>query len=248
MIELGEISKTYKRPTGEPVVALSDISLRIERGEFVSIVGASGSGKSTLMNIIGLLDLPSAGRYSWDGADVTTLDPNRQAEMRNKKIGFVFQAFHLLPRTTALENVELPLLYSDRRSIKDLSRRALDAVNLADRIHHRPAELSGGQQQRVAIARALVNEPDLLLADEPTGNLDRASALEIISVFQTLNGTGRTIVLITHDREIASFAGRIVKLERGCVVSHEAAGESRASTLELRSTGQPRAAVPTQTP
>jgi len=215
MIELKQISKTYKRPTGEPVVALSDVSLHIDRGEFVAIVGASGSGKSTLMNILGLLDVPTSGQYLWDGADVTSLDPNRQAEMRNKKIGFVFQAFHLLPRTTALENVELPLLYSDRRSIKDLSRRALDAVNLADRIHHRPSELSGGQQQRVAIARALVNEPDLLLADEPTGNLDRASALEIISVFQTLNGTGRTIVLITHDREIASFAGRIVSLERG---------------------------------
>jgi len=215
MIELKQISKTYKRPTGEPVVALSDVSLHIDRGEFVAIVGASGSGKSTLMNIIGLLDVPTSGLYSWDGEDVTSLDPNRQAEMRNKKIGFVFQAFHLLPRTTALENVELPLLYSDRRSIKDLSRRALDAVNLADRIHHRPSELSGGQQQRVAIARALVNEPDLLLADEPTGNLDRASALEIISVFQTLNRTGRTIVLITHDREIASSAGRIVSLERG---------------------------------
>ena len=215
MIELKQISKTYKRPTGEPVVALSDVSLHIDRGEFVAIVGASGSGKSTLMNILGLLDVPTSGLYSWDGEDVTSLDPNRQAEMRNKKIGFVFQAFHLLPRTTALENVELPLLYSDRRSIKDLSRRALDAVNLADRIHHRPSELSGGQQQRVAIARALVNEPDLLLADEPTGNLDRASALEIISVFQTLNRTGRTIVLITHDREIASSAGRIVSLERG---------------------------------
>ena len=215
MIELKQISKTYTRPTGEPVVALSDVSLHIDRGEFVAIVGASGSGKSTLMNIIGLLDVPTSGLYSWDGEDVTSLDPNRQAEMRNKKIGFVFQAFHLLPRTTALENVELPLLYSDRRSIKDLSRRALDAVNLADRIHHRPSELSGGQQQRVAIARALVNEPDLLLADEPTGNLDRASALEIISVFQTLNRTGRTIVLITHDREIARSAGRIVSLERG---------------------------------
>jgi len=215
MIELKQISKTYKRPTGEPVVALSDVSLHIERGEFVAIVGASGSGKSTLMNIIGLLDIPTSGQYWWDGEDVTSLDPNRQAEMRNKKIGFVFQAFHLLPRTTALENVELPLLYSGRRSIKDLSRRALDAVNLADRIHHCPSELSGGQQQRVAIARAMVNEPDLLLADEPTGNLDRASALEIISLFRTLNRSGRTIVLITHDREVASFAARIVSLERG---------------------------------
>lgn len=221
MIELKQVSKTYTRPTGEPVVALSDVSLHIDRGEFVAIVGASGSGKSTLMNILGLLDVPTSGQYWWDGEDVTSLDPNRQAEMRNKKIGFVFQAFHLLPRTTALENVELPLLYSDRRSIKDLSRRALDVVNLADRIHHRPSELSGGQQQRVAIARALVNEPDLLLADEPTGNLDRASALEIISVFQKLNRTGRTIVLITHDREIASFAGRIVSFERGYMVGDD---------------------------
>src|SRR5215831_9546129 len=234
MIELGDIGKTYTRPTGDSVLALSDISLRIERGEFVAIVGASGSGKSTLMNIIGLLDLPTAGRYSWDGADVRTLDPNRQAEMRNKKIGFVFQAFHLLPRTTALENVELPLLYSDRRSIKDLSRRALEAVNLTDRIHHRPSELSGGQQQRVAIARALVNEPDLLLADEPTGNLDRASALEIISVFQTLNRAGRTIVLITHDREIAAFASRIIKLEGGRMVGDERVTASTAVTQEAQ--------------
>ena len=234
MIELKEISKTYKRPTGEQVVALSHISLQIERGEFVAIVGASGSGKSTLMNIIGLLDLPTAGRYLWDGTDVTTLDPNRQAEMRNKKIGFVFQAFHLLPRTTALENVELPLLYSDRGPIKDLSRRALEAVNLTDRIHHLPSELSGGQQQRVAIARALVNEPDLLLADEPTGNLDRVSALEIISIFQTLNRAGRTIMLITHDYEIASFAGRIVRLERGCMVGDERVAETRAVTKEAQ--------------
>jgi len=234
MIELREISKTYKRPTAEPVVALSDISLRIERGEFVAIIGASGSGKSTLMNIIGLLDLPTAGRYSWDGADVTTLDANRQAEMRNRKIGFVFQAFHLLPRTTALDNVELPLLYSDRRSTKDLSRRALEAVNLTDRIHHRPSELSGGQQQRVAVARALVNEPDLLLADEPTGNLDRASALEIISIFQTLNRAGRTIVLITHDHEIANFAGRIVRLERGHMVGDERVAETRTVARDVQ--------------
>jgi len=234
MIELREISKMYKRPTGEPVVALSDISLHIERGEFVAIVGASGSGKSTLMNIIGLLDLPTAGRYSWDGEDVTSLDPNRQAKMRNKKIGFVFQAFHLLPRTTALENVELPLLYSDRRSITDLSRNALKAVNLTDRMYHRPSELSGGQQQRVAIARALVNEPDLLLADEPTGNLDRDSALEIVSIFQSLNCAGRTIVLVTHDQEISSFAKRIVRLERGRMVGDDRAPEARAVTEEAQ--------------
>jgi ABC-type lipoprotein export system ATPase subunit len=228
MIELMDISKTYKRPTGEPVAALIDVSLQIGSGEFVAIVGTSGSGKSTLMNIIGLLDLPSHGRYLFDGHDVTTLDANRQAEMRNKKIGFVFQAFHLLPRTTALENVELPLLYSDRKSIKDLSRKALEAVNLSDRVHHRPAELSGGQQQRVAIARALVNEPDLLLADEPTGNLDRQSALEIVSIFQSLNRAGRTVVLITHDQEIASNADRIIRLERGRIVADERVLEARA--------------------
>lgn len=215
MIDLRDISKIYKRPAGEMVSALSDVSLQIGRGEFVAVVGASGSGKSTLMNLIGLLDQPSQGRYFLDGQDVTTLDANRQAEMRNKKIGFIFQAFHLLPRTTALENVELPLLYSDRRSIKDLSRKALEAVNLGHRIHHHPSELSGGEQQRVAIARALVNEPDLLLADEPTGNLDGSSAMEIISIFQSLHRAGRTVVLITHDREIANHAGRMVKLERG---------------------------------
>ena|SRR5579859_1195246 len=234
MIELQNIGKTYQRPSGEPVEALIDVSLQIERGEFVAIVGTSGSGKSTLMNIIGLLDLPSRGRYFLGGQDVTTLDGNRQAEMRNKKIGFVFQSFHLLPRTTALENVELPLLYSDRKSIRDMSRRALEAVNLADRIRHRPSELSGGQQQRVAIARALVNEPDLLLADEPTGNLDRQSALEVVSMFQSLNRAGRTLVLITHDREIASYAGRIVKLERGSKASDDRVTETRVVMQEAQ--------------
>ena len=232
MIELREISKIYKRPSGEPVQALTNVSFEIGRGEFVAIVGESGSGKSTLMNIIGLLDVPTQGKYLLDGQDVTTLETNRQAEMRNRKIGFVFQAFHLLPRTTALENVELPLLYSDRKSIKDLSRRALEAVNLTDRIHHRPSELSGGQQQRVAIARALVNEPDLLLADEPTGNLDRRSALDILSIFQSLNRAGRTIVLITHDQELSRYAGRVVHLEGGRVTGDERVLESRAVVQE----------------
>ena len=234
MIELRQTSKTYKRPTGEAVSALTDVSLEIKRGEFVAIVGASGSGKSTLMNIIGLLDLPSAGRYFLDGRDVTTLDANHQAETRNQKIGFVFQAFHLLPRTTALENVELPLLYSNRKSIKGLGRKALESVSLADRIEHRPSELSGGQQQRVAIARALVNEPDLLLADEPTGNLDRNSALEVISIFQALNRAGRTIVLVTHDREIANYSGRIVRLERGRIAADEKVIETRTAVEEAR--------------
>jgi ABC-type lipoprotein export system ATPase subunit len=234
MIELRQISKTYKRPTGEAVSALADVSLEIKRGEFVAIIGASGSGKSTLMNIIGLLDLPSVGQYFLDGQDVTTLDANHQAETRNQKIGFVFQAFHLLPRTTALENVELPLLYSDRKSIKGLGRKALEAVSLADRIEHRPSELSGGQQQRVAIARALVNEPDLLLADEPTGNLDRNSALEVISIFQALNRAGRTIVLVTHDQEIANYAGRIVRLEGGRIAADEKVLATRTAVEEAR--------------
>jgi ABC-type lipoprotein export system ATPase subunit len=234
MIELRQISKTYKRPTSEAVSALADVSLEIKRGEFLAIVGASGSGKSTLMNIIGLLDLPSGGRYCLDGQDVTTLDANHQAETRNQKIGFVFQAFHLLPRTTALENVELPLLYSDRKSIKGLGRKALESVSLADRIEHRPSELSGGQQQRVAIARALVNEPDLLLADEPTGNLDRNSALEVISIFQALNRAGRTIVLVTHDQEIATYSGRIVRLERGRIAADEKVLETRVAVEGAR--------------
>jgi ABC-type lipoprotein export system ATPase subunit len=215
MIELQGIGKTYTRPTGESVRALDEVSLRIERGEFVGIVGTSGSGKSTLMNVLGLLDRPSAGRYLLDGADVAGLGVNELARLRNQRIGFVFQAFHLLPRTSALENVELPLLYSGRTSIQGLSRRALEAVGLADRIDHSPSELSGGQQQRVAIARALVNEPDLLLADEPTGNLDARSAGEIMAIFQKLNEAGRTIVLITHDAGLAAHCGRVIRLEEG---------------------------------
>jgi putative ABC transport system ATP-binding protein len=221
MIELRGISKTYTRPTGESVRALSDVSLRIDRGGFVAIVGASGSGKSTLMNIIGLLDAPTAGRYVFDGRDVARLSVAEQARFRNRNVGFVFQAFHLLPRTSALENVELPLLYSDRASIVGLGEKALAAVGLADRTRHTPAELSGGQQQRVAIARALVNEPDLLLADEPTGNLDAQSAGEIIGILQTLNASGRTIVLVTHDPAIAAHAQRVVRLDNGRVVADE---------------------------
>ena len=222
MIELHTISKTYTRPTGEAVHALSDVSLRIDRGEYVAIVGASGSGKSTLMNIMGLLDAPTAGRYMFDGRDVSRLSVAEQARFRNKSLGFVFQEFHLLPRTSALENVELPLLYSDRASTNGLGHKALDAVGLADRMRHTPSELSGGQQQRVAIARALVNEPDLLLADEPTGNLDATSAGEIMEIFQALHESGRTIVLVTHDIAMAAHARRVVRLERGRVVADDA--------------------------
>jgi putative ABC transport system ATP-binding protein len=221
MIELHGIGKTYTRPTGGAVRALSEVSLRIDRGEMVAIVGSSGSGKSTLMNVLGLLDRPSEGSYRLGGREVADLDVNEQARLRNQKIGFVFQSFHLLPRTSALENVELPLLYSDRASIKGLGRSALESVGLADRIDHRPSELSGGQQQRVAIARALVNDPDLLLADEPTGNLDEGSAREVMSVFQALNRAGRTIVLVTHDASLAAHCGRIARIENGRIVADD---------------------------
>ena len=221
MIELQGIGRTYRRPGGEPVEALRDVSLRIERGDFVAIVGSSGSGKSTLMNVLGLLDRPDAGLYLLDGEDVSGLDADRQARTRNRRIGFVFQAFHLLPRTSALENVELPLLYSDRADIGGLGRRALESVGLGDRIDHNPAELSGGQQQRVAIARALVNEPDLLLADEPTGNLDARSAAEVLDVFESLNRAGRTIVLVTHDPAVAAHCGRVARIEGGRIIAVE---------------------------
>lgn len=231
MIELQGVSKTYRRAKDE-IAALVDVSLHIGRGEFLAIVGESGSGKSTLMNIIGLLDVPNQGKYWLDGVDVTAFHANDQATTRNRKIGFVFQAFHLLPRTSALENVELPLLYSNRKSITGLACKALDAVKLADRIHHRSSELSGGQQQRVAIARALVNEPELLLADEPTGNLDRRSAMEIISIFQGLNRDGRTIVLVTHDQEIAHYTSRIIRLQRGRIVADASVEESKIALAQ----------------
>jgi len=221
VIQLNGISKTYRRPTGETVDALTDVSLRIDDGEFVAIVGSSGSGKSTLLNILGLLDVPTHGSYRLQGQETSRFSPAAQARWRNKRIGFVFQTFHLLSRTSALENVELPLLYSERDSFRGLGRRALEMVGLADRISHRPSELSGGQQQRVAIARALVNEPDLLLADEPTGNLDRRSAGEVLAIFQELNRAGRTIVVVTHDAEVANHCRRIARIERGGIVADE---------------------------
>jgi ABC-type lipoprotein export system ATPase subunit len=221
MIELMGICRTYRRPGGEPVEALRDVSLRIERGDFLAVVGSSGSGKSTLMNVLGLLDRPDAGRYLLDGQDVDGLDVDGQARLRNRRIGFVFQAFHLLPRTSALDNVELPLVYSERAEIAGLGRRALERVGLADRVDHRPSELSGGQQQRVAIARALVNEPDLLLADEPTGNLDARSAAEVLALFEALHRAGGTIVLVTHDPAVAARCGRVARIEGGRIVSVE---------------------------
>jgi len=221
MIKIQNISKSFSKNNSVEVKAVQNVSLEIERGEFVAIMGASGSGKSTLMNILGCLDRPTSGEYFLDNKEVSKFSDDELARIRNSNIGFVFQQFHLLPRTNALENVELPLLYSDHTDITRLARLALDAVGLTDRIYHNPSELSGGQQQRVAIARALVNQPELLLADEPTGNLDSRSGLEAISVFQQLNADGMTIILVTHAREIAEHAKRIVHIKDGKIVGDE---------------------------
>jgi len=223
MIELEELAKTYRKPGQPPVKAIDRVSLRIAAGEFVAVLGPSGSGKTTLMNVLGLLDRPDSGAYRLDGRAVGDLDDDDLARLRNEKIGFVFQSFHLLPRTTAIENVQLPLLYSPRRDVEARSRAALAAVGLADRGHHDAEELSGGQQQRVAIARAIVNEPQLLLADEPTGNLDTATGAEILEVFRRLNAGGTTIVMITHDAEVAGAARRVLRIRDGGVESDSGA-------------------------
>ena len=217
-IELQEVTKVYRMGSIE-VHALKGVSIRVEPGEFVAIMGASGSGKSTLMNIIGCLDLPTSGRYLLDGVDVRRLSENQLAAIRNRKIGFVFQSFNLIPRSTALHNVEMPLIYAGMGgNRRERALAALDMVGLSDRARHQPSELSGGQQQRVAIARALVTEPSILLADEPTGNLDSESSVEIMRLLVELNDEGRTIVLITHEADIASFARRVVRLRDGLVV------------------------------
>ncbi len=216
IVSVEEIHKYYD--LGETRVhALRGVSLNVERGGFVAVMGASGSGKSTLMNILGCLDRPSAGRYLLEGVDVAGLDKRQLAAIRNQKLGFVFQGFNLLPRTTALENTELPTLYSriDRQARTQRAREALELVGLAERMHHFPSQLSGGQQQRVAIARALVNHPSLLLADEPTGNLDSYTSIEIMEVFQGLNERGLTIILVTHEHDIAQFAKRVIVFRDG---------------------------------
>jgi ABC-type lipoprotein export system ATPase subunit len=218
MIQLQGIHKIYHTSSDTQVAALVDVSLEIRAGEFVAIVGASGSGKSTLMNLMGLLDQPTRGSYRLDQQEVGQLTIDELASIRNQRIGFVFQAFHLLPRTSALENVELPLIYSSSSDLRGPARKALAAVGLQDRLNHFPGELSGGQQQRVAIARALVNEPDVIFADEPTGNLDSRAGLEIIAIFQDLNRQHKTIVLVTHDEDLAQHAQRIIRLSDGRVV------------------------------
>jgi len=221
VITLEGITKIYH--TGEvEVAALKGISLHIPEGEFVAIMGPSGSGKSTLMNLIGCLDQPTSGRYILDGYDVSALTDDQLAWIRNRKIGFVFQSYNLIPRASAVHNVEMPLIYAgDNQQRRERAMAALESVGLLERAGHLPNELSGGQQQRVAVARALVTDPAILLADEPTGNLDSESSLEIIKLLRDLNQQGRTIVLITHEAEIAAFAQRVVRVRDGVVVSDE---------------------------
>ena len=223
VIETKKLSRIFKTGIIE-VHALTDIDLVIEEGEFVAIMGSSGSGKSTLLHIIGCLDRPTSGEYELDGVKVNGLNKNQLADIRNQKIGFIFQSYNLLARTTALENVELPLVY-DRTgrfsNSKEIAKQALEQVGLADRIYHKTNELSGGQQQRVAIARALVNNPALILADEPTGNLDTKNSVEIADLFVALNNEGKTIVMITHEEEIAQFAKRIIYLRDGRILEDE---------------------------
>ncbi len=222
VIDLDDVDKTYR--VGEiSVRALRGVTLRVQRGEFVAIMGMSGSGKTTLMNILGCLDTPSAGVYRLNGLDVRSADEDELADLRNREIGFVFQSFNLIPRTRAVSNVELPLAYAGlgRADRRQRALWAMRQVGLADRVDHLPSELSGGQQQRVAIARALVTNPAMILADEPTGNLDTTSTREVLSIMDQLSDQGRTIVLISHEREVAEHADRIIRLSDGEVVSDE---------------------------
>jgi putative ABC transport system ATP-binding protein len=246
VVKLEDIHKIYD--SGEVKVhAVRGVSVGIQQGEFVALMGASGSGKSTLMNLLGCLDRPTSGRYLLDGIDVSGLDRNALADIRNKKIGFVFQGFNLLARTTALENVELPMLYGDRRlsrhAMRERALHCLDIVGLANRAGHFPSQLSGGQQQRVAIARGLVNEPQMLLADEPTGNLDSKTSVEVMGVFQKLNNEGITLLMVTHELDIARFCKRNLILRDGELVSDvQVAGRSIAED-ELRGLREAEAAA-----
>ena len=237
VIKIQDIHKTYRTGSVE-VLAVRGVTAEIKAGEFVAIMGASGSGKSTLMNIIGCLDRPTSGQYFLDGTDTSKLDRDNLADIRNLKIGFIFQGFNLLSRTSALENVELPMLYSHTnlsgREQRARARHALELIGLAERADHHPNQLSGGQQQRVAIARALVNEPALLLADEPTGNLDSQTSIEIMGVFQTLNDKGITIVMVTHELDIARYTKRNLIMRDGRIVSDTPVAHRLNAETELR--------------
>jgi len=236
LIETQELTKNY-RVGGQVVHALRQVSLEVKGGEFVAVMGPSGSGKSTFMNLLGCLDSPTSGRYVLDGGDVSNLSGDALARIRNAKIGFVFQGFNLLARTTALENVELPLLYSGRpaRERRRHAQDKLEAVGLADRADHHPSQLSGGQQQRVAIARALVNDPVLILADEPTGNLDTRTSVEVMAILQDLNRQGITVVLVTHEADISQFASRVITFRDGRVLRVEVVAEPKEARRVLTS-------------
>lgn len=236
MIELEGIEKTYA--SGDVITpVLKGVSFNIEPGEYVAIMGASGTGKSTLMNILGCLDKPTAGHYRLDGIDMVNLEDDELSHLRNDKIGFVFQQFHLLQRATALRNVVLPLIYADEypEDAEDRAADALATVGLSERLYYSPSQLSGGQQQRVAIARALITDPTIILADEPTGNLDSKSGAEVLAIFQRLHSEGRTIVMVTHDREVAEHADRIIVMEDGRVAEEVAVSAPLDAEEELKS-------------
>ena len=233
LIGLQNISRLYQMGS-ETIYALREISLEIERGEYVAIMGPSGSGKSTLMNLLGCLDTATSGRYELNGTDVSEMNDNELAEIRNREIGFVFQTFNLLPRSTALHNVELPLIYSGL-SAEERRQMALDAlehVGLSDRIHHKPNELSGGQRQRVAVARALVNKPSIVLADEPTGNLDSKTGREIMGLFGELSRKGNTLIVVTHEETVARHARRILRIMDGLIASDERVSEPEVALVQ----------------